>query len=388
VILKNLTRTNKDGSGKLLRYIFRYITSKDEKVQPSKNVSRRFSFGRPFYLPSHLPKGIWLNRNDVRYLKMEQFDSDLHKDLLKKVPDSNVQEYVRKYILPEMVANNQAKENENRPFIFKHNVRGDDMQGWISQFQKVEEGRLRKRKDQPVIHHTIISFSNKDKEQITDDKIRIILKEYVRLRGENNLYIGTIHKDREHIHAHIAMSSTNILGLSSSVRKKEFEAVKVNLQQFQLRKFPEMVFSAPDHGRAKIKRNERRLVGKEVRCPETQDIINKKEEADLVDVQKLGQAQSRLKDLVQLEKLEMSSISGKLEMIDYGGENKKQEISGQERNALEDLQALRDEGFERDDSEERDYEQEIDEDKERDEDIDTDEDEQDENTTEIDEEDE
>jgi hypothetical protein len=68
----------------------------------------------------------------------------------------------------------------------------------------------------------------------------------------NNLYVGTKHTDRSHIHLHIAVSGNQINGTSSRMSLKEFETLKKQLTAFQQKRFPELVHSIPRHGLKKM----------------------------------------------------------------------------------------------------------------------------------------
>jgi hypothetical protein len=81
--------------------------------------------------------------------------------------------------------------------------------------------------------------------------LRDISREFIRLRGENNLYVGTKHVDREHVHLHIAMSGTQLNGLSSRISRQQFAELKIALDGYQKEKYPELVHSLPRHGRSK-----------------------------------------------------------------------------------------------------------------------------------------
>ncbi len=265
MIIKNLSRKNASGgSGQLIKYIFRYIFKEQEITDAKPNV-----YDRQIYIP----RGVRFNKKDIAYIKAEIEDGRILADLKAKYPEYNYTEYIQKYLLPKQVDKQnepsvQFGQSNGEPFIIKHNMRARSLNGFIREMEQNEKGRIHKRSDQTGIHHTIISWSNKDKELVTEAKLRDMAKEYIRLRGENNIYVGSVHLDRQHTHLHIAMSATQLDGKSSRISKKEFEDVKVKLQEYQKQKYPELSHSLPEHGRSKkqektkyekhdIKRNER-----------------------------------------------------------------------------------------------------------------------------------
>ncbi len=144
----------------------------------------------------------------------------------------------------------QEKDNKPKP-ILKHNLRSRTTKGWTKELDKNFESRLNKRKDNIRLHHTIISFSNKDKKQINPELLKDITKKYIELRGKDNIYLASSHHDKEHIHLHIVMSSTKfITGESNRISRQEFKDLKLALDQYQKEKYPELIHSLPAHGKS------------------------------------------------------------------------------------------------------------------------------------------
>ncbi|MBK8954992.1 MAG: relaxase/mobilization nuclease domain-containing protein [Saprospiraceae bacterium] len=145
----------------------------------------------------------------------------------------------------------QEKDNKPKP-ILKHNLRSRTTKGWTKELDKNFEFRLNKRKDNIRLHHTIISFSNKDKNHINPELLKGITKKYIELRGKDNMYIASLHWDKEHIHLHIVMSSIKYLtGESNRISRQEFKEIKLALDSYQKEKYPELVNSLPNHGKSK-----------------------------------------------------------------------------------------------------------------------------------------
>ena len=138
-------------------------------------------------------------------------------------------------------------------FIVRHNIRGRDINSYVQEYLKNTANRLYKRKDE-VLHHTIISFAASDSSRITDIMLKDIIRKFIELRGENNLYICSKHLDRSHLHIHAVVSSNQINGLSSSMRKNDFAKMKDELQKYQEENYPELFKSVVQHGRSVNKR--------------------------------------------------------------------------------------------------------------------------------------
>lgn len=172
----------------------------------------------------------------------------------KKTGTRQLVRYIFRYMLQAEKTGVLKHKDDCKPFIFRHNIKSKTVEGFIKEFENNLLLRKRKTSNQTIIHHTILSWSHKDANQITDKKLRTIARRFVQLRGENNLFVGTKHSDRSHIHLHFAVSGNQINGCSSRLSKKEFEDLKKSLDEFQKEKYPELSNSLPRHGLSKEKR--------------------------------------------------------------------------------------------------------------------------------------
>jgi hypothetical protein len=161
--------------------------------------------------------------------------------------------YIFRYVFnhEKVNANAKAEKIPSSKFIIKHNVRSRSLNGFVMEFKENEAYRLVKRKDSTIIHHTVLSFSNKDTKHITDKLLKDIAQKFIAERGVNNLYVGTKHEDKNHIHLHIAISGTQLNGRSSRISKQQLHHIKLELDRYQREKYPELSHSLPQHGRAK-----------------------------------------------------------------------------------------------------------------------------------------
>lgn len=172
----------------------------------------------------------------------------------------------KRYSAKEKIAAAVPKQPQ---FVVRHNIRSRTIPGYIKEFERNEALRIHKRKDSVQVYHTILSFSNKDKDQINEAVLRDMAKKYIELRGKDNLYVITAHHDKDHIHMHCAMAGTKLSGLSARVSRTEFANIKKELDAYQREKYPQLAHSLPRHGKAKqieareelknIKRNERTI---------------------------------------------------------------------------------------------------------------------------------
>ena len=142
--------------------------------------------------------------------------------------------------------------DKQKPILIRHNVHSRTLDKWVKEYDKNESYRLRRRKDNVKIYHTVLSFSNKDKDLINEKMLRDTAKQYMKLRGPDNLFIGTAHFDKDHVHLHMVMSGTKYLtGEANRLSRAEFHQLKLSLDAYQAKKYPELVYSLPRHGRTK-----------------------------------------------------------------------------------------------------------------------------------------
>jgi hypothetical protein len=166
------------------------------------------------------------------------------KHLSRKSHSGQLINYILKYI-------NNAEKVKGKSCIIKHNITSNAIAGYINEFKANEKRRIHTRSNQPTIQHVILSWSNKSSVVINDAIIQDLAKQYIKFRGDNNLYLGTIHKDREHIHLHMAVSATQLNGVSSRISKEQFKDLKLAMDAYQQEQYPQLCDSLPEHGKSK-----------------------------------------------------------------------------------------------------------------------------------------
>ena len=145
-------------------------------------------------------------------------------------------------------------KNNQKPIVIRRNVRSRTIDKMAKEYDKNEAFRLRKRVDNVKVYHTILSFSNKDKELINEKMIKDIAKQYMKLRDDKNLFVSVAHFDKDHVHIHLLMSGTKYLtGESNRLSRAEFHQLKIAMDEYQRKKYPELIHSLPRHGRSKEK---------------------------------------------------------------------------------------------------------------------------------------
>lgn len=146
------------------------------------------------------------------------------------------------------------KEGKNeRPEVITHNLRSNTTEGYTKEFIENESFRKHSRSDQVYLFHEIISFNAKeDNSKISPETIGDIAQEYIRLRGHEGVMLGAVHRDKEHVHVHMAVSALKFrTGTSFRLSKMELRELKVSLQEYHKQRYPEISKSFPDHGKGK-----------------------------------------------------------------------------------------------------------------------------------------
>lgn len=176
------------------------------------------------------------------------------KSLSRKSNTGQLVNYVFKYVFKERnikPTKSEQSNNDKSKFIIRHNIRSRSVKGFIKEFKENEKYRLVHRKDSVKLYHNIISFSNKDKEHINDKLLKDIAQKFIQERGLNNMYAGTKHEDKDHIHLHITISGTQLNGRSSRISKQQLHHIKIVLDKYQREKYPQLKHSLPEHGKSK-----------------------------------------------------------------------------------------------------------------------------------------
>lgn len=186
---------------------------------------------------------------------------------------------------------NYIFDEKKLPHNFKpiiHNLLGQNKYEWLKEFYKNETYRNQQRKNQVALYHAILSFSELDKQHLNHEIMENMVRKFYELRGNQGIYLGAIHEDKGHLHAHVIMSGLELkTGKSFWCSKTELKELKQNLQQYQKEKYPNLIHSLPNHGQ------DTTIEQKKTRKTNKQDIKNKIDTL-LKDVQSKEQALSIL----------------------------------------------------------------------------------------------
>lgn len=138
---------------------------------------------------------------------------------------------------------------DSKGLVIAHNVKGNKISDWVSQYKENEKHRLNKRKDNIYLYHEILSWHKADTKHLTEDKLKDMVREYIQLRNPKGLYIAGLHEDKSHLHVHLAISGLEYkTGKAMRLSKTDLSKLKKDFQDYQIEKYPELI-SIVKHGK-------------------------------------------------------------------------------------------------------------------------------------------
>ena len=240
MIIKSKSTGN---AGNLIKYILR-----PEKQVTVRSFSRfidrlkeRDALGKPTYVAGRL-----LSKSDIRNL-MSEHDDLLLQTALRNYKGSREEFILNRLMVPGPLAD--LYRPVEKPLVFTRNLRSNDIEGYIREFAASTANRVYKSRDMVDAQHVMLSWHATDAAKLTDAKLRAMAKEFMRLHGEDKIYLIVKHSDKAHTHLHCAVSGTTLDGRSARVSKADFASIKREMTLFQERNFPELSNSLPEHGK-------------------------------------------------------------------------------------------------------------------------------------------
>lgn len=149
--------------------------------------------------------------------------------------------------------------HENREAVMvKQFIPGYDTDKWADAFKENDDNRTFTHTKRTVLRHEIISFSPESRTFLDKEKLKAFAGFYLKNRCPQSLGVCAVHYD-EAIHIHFIISGVTIEGKSTRVSQKDFRAFKIQLQEFQQQKYPELSHSVVDHSKKLKKKVELNL---------------------------------------------------------------------------------------------------------------------------------
>ncbi len=139
-------------------------------------------------------------------------------------------------------------DNLGQSFQIKNHIKNTSLRGMSAEFLVQEKQRTRLRNNSVRINHTIISFGDLDRQNLTNEKLEDMVRKFMSMRTELIQYVAVPHWDGDHVHVHIVSNPIEV-ATNRSLRqtKSDFERLKLQIQEYQLQKYPELTFSHPEH---------------------------------------------------------------------------------------------------------------------------------------------
>lgn len=152
--------------------------------------------------------------------------------------------------LLDYLLDDKGRGKEHDRFFLTHNVRGDTVDEWVHSFMENQTKHGKVRKNGTKVLHEIISFHIKDAQRIDMHKLQDIAREYIKLRGIRGMYVAIPHVEDDHQHIHVCGSPWEFGGKQSMrLSREEFKQLKIAMQEYQERQFPELAHSVVNHNK-------------------------------------------------------------------------------------------------------------------------------------------
>jgi len=172
---------------------------------------------------------------------------------IKAIKSPDFKQLIR-YVLPKR----HHRGKQQAMFIFKHNLKGNQVGDWVQQFDENESFRIHKRTGNTILTHEIISFNAEDSPYIDVEMMRDFTKKYIEYRGLRGMYIAVPHFDTDNFHIHLCCSGVEYrTGKAMRLSRKEFQDLKIRMQEYQMQKYPQLQHSIVRHGQGKAQQKDR-----------------------------------------------------------------------------------------------------------------------------------
>ncbi len=152
-------------------------------------------------------------------------------------------------------------ERGNSAFTFDicHNLRSIEKNEIIYEFK--QNAQLKKvRKNGTTLYHDILSFSPKDREHLTLNKLYDLSLKYIELRGTKGICFAKPHLNQDHLHVHFCFSGNQYQSEKSlRLTMKQFYQVREELEKYQIKEHPELTHSLVYLDKSKTLQAKRRV---------------------------------------------------------------------------------------------------------------------------------
>ncbi|WP_299213558.1 relaxase/mobilization nuclease domain-containing protein [uncultured Dokdonia sp.] len=138
-----------------------------------------------------------------------------------------------------------------KPLIVKQFLQSYEQGNWVQALKSNDDKRTFNHAKRTVLRHEIISFAKESNPLISRNTLQTFAKYYLKHRmTKPTMGVAVVHYD-EAPHIHFVIAGIALDGSATRISRKEFKTFKIQLQQFQQEKFPELSHSLVDHNKAK-----------------------------------------------------------------------------------------------------------------------------------------
>lgn len=136
----------------------------------------------------------------------------------------------------------EGMENQEGDLMIAHNLPSFDLNQMIQAY--LVNDTYRQAPAQVRQYHEILSFSPRDSEHLSKEKLEQLTLEYIKMRNSNALCFAVAHMDSSHTHIHLCFSGTEYRH-KKTLRMDDatFRNLRVDMERYQQKHFPELKHS-------------------------------------------------------------------------------------------------------------------------------------------------
>lgn len=137
----------------------------------------------------------------------------------------------------------QDRPHNQQPIRFFQCLPSQNIEHIIQAFQENDQYRIF-RKNGNACYHSILSFHALDSSLITAEMLYDLTSQYLQLRAPHTPCFAQSHHDKDHVHVHALISGNKYRSsITTRQSRKEFYQLRVSLEQYQERQYPELKHS-------------------------------------------------------------------------------------------------------------------------------------------------
>jgi hypothetical protein len=165
-------------------------------------------------------------------------------------------------------------------FELHFNINERNQKRMVKEFEMNEQNRIHKRSNNIKMEQTVLAFSDLDRGKITPQILNDLVSEYLNKRSPLIQAYAVGHFNEAHYHVHIVSSPVELFtGRNLRMNHSEFAALKREIQEYQIEKYPELSNSVVRHGKKKELEKQLSIKDKEFRLNQNPNKTSDKAQA-------------------------------------------------------------------------------------------------------------